>query len=140
MSRWTWKTDAVTKDPARPPPGQNRRGRQTSRRRLIGDQAHHRRVRGGAPYAAGQEPPSRCRPSAAPKKWVGIGLVGALLIVVAGLGGTGVVLAARGWDCIAKAFGSLTGETATVQLSSSRCCCRSWQKEIPSSRSTQWFR
>lgn len=65
------------------------------------------------------------------KKWVGVGLVGALLLVVAGLGGTELYLRHEVKACIAKAFGSLTGETATVQLSSKPMLLQVLAKEIP---------
>lgn len=65
------------------------------------------------------------------KKWVGLGLVGALLLVIAGLGGTEFYLRHEVKQCISKAFGSLTGETATVALSSKPMLLQVLAKEIP---------
>ncbi|MFT4200972.1 DUF2993 domain-containing protein, partial [Gordonia sp. (in: high G+C Gram-positive bacteria)] len=65
------------------------------------------------------------------KRWVGLGVVVALVLGLVGLGGSEWYLRHQVTSCLANAFGSLTGAPTTVHLSGRPMLLQAMSKEIP---------
>ncbi|QKT06195.1 DUF2993 domain-containing protein [Gordonia sp. X0973] len=65
------------------------------------------------------------------KRWIGAGIVAALVVALVGLGAGELYLRHEVKACMAKAFGSLTGEKTDVSLSAKPMLLQALTKKIP---------
>ncbi|GED96752.1 LmeA family phospholipid-binding protein [Gordonia crocea] len=75
--------------------------------------------------------PAKKKQSRKTGRWIGIGLVAALVVALVGLGGTELYLRHQVGSCLSKAFGSLTGAPTEVSMSARPVLWQALTKKIP---------